>query len=249
MEELFFHVGKRSPDAPIEVYGCVTRGAAHSMGIPHTSVLLIPVTWDAQQGKPVIFVHKRSPFKATSPDSWDFCGGHLSFEEWHCKFLQNSLNGADLIERLSENTAVREANEELKCTPVFQFQSKHFHRFQTVGFFTCDNKHARGHNVEYSTAFVVTVPNKHTVEVWDTDREGERKLEVKSTTLETLLTQYKKSKEISGKANKESNETNSENEKFADGAGRILDELLNDPNLKNEFENLITSITKPSDVT
>lgn len=226
MEELFFYVNKPSQDAPIEVYGCVTRTVAHALGISHTSVLLVPVTWVDEQKEPVIFVHKRSSFKSTCPDTWDFCGGHLSFEDWHCRYLQSSLSGAHLIEQVAEHTAVREANEELKCDPVFEFRTKHIHRFRSVGYFECDNKHKRGHNVEFSTAFVVSVPEDRTVAVWDTDREGERQLEVKRFTLNALLSDFKNKKES-----------------FADGAGRILEKLLENSNLKAEFADLIESST------
>ena len=102
MEELFFLVTKRSPDSPIETIGCVTRTAAHTMGFVHTSVLLIPVTWDEQQDKPAVFIHKRSNVKRTSPNTWDFCGGHLSFSDWHCQYLQSELDSTHILERLAE---------------------------------------------------------------------------------------------------------------------------------------------------
>lgn len=227
MEELFFLVAKRTPDAPLKVCGCITRSMAHASGFPHTTVLLVPATWNEQQRQPVILMHKRSPHKRTCPNTWDFCGGHLTFKDWHCHCLQNSLNSLDLIERIAEQTALREANEELRCNPSFEFRPKDIHPFKPVGYFDCETKSQTSHNVEYSTAYVVVVPKDREISVWDTDKEGERRLEVKRVSLEELLEEFK-------------NEPTS----FADGAGRILEKLVEDDNLKSEFSKLLASITE-----
>lgn len=227
MEELFFLVSKRVQDASLEVCGCVTRTMAHALGFPHTTVLLIPCTYDRQQDKPVIFVHKRSPYKRTCPNTWDFCGGHLTFEDWHCHCLKSSLNTLNLIERVAEQTALREANEELKCDPSFEFRPKDMLSFKSVGYFDCVTKSEKSHNVEYSTAYVVSVPEDREVSVWDTDKEGERQLEVRRVSLEDLLQEYRE-KPTS----------------FADGAGRILKKLDDEVGLKSEFIELLANLTK-----
>ncbi|GAH68713.1 unnamed protein product, partial [marine sediment metagenome] len=114
MEELFFLVQRQSEGAALQVCGCVTRTMAHAAGFPHTTVLLVPVTWDQEHGGAMLFIHKRSPHKRTCPNTWDFCGGHLSFRDWHCHCLQSQLDTLNLIERVAEQTALREANEELR---------------------------------------------------------------------------------------------------------------------------------------
>lgn len=227
MEELFFLVAKKTPDAPLQVCGCVTRTMAHALGFPHTTVLLVPATWDQEQEGPVLFVHKRSPHKRTCPNTWDFCGGHLSFRDWHCHCLQNSLNMLDLIERTAEQTALREANEELRCNPSFEFRPKDIRLFKSVGYFDCETKSERSHNVEYSTAYVVTVPQDRSVSVWDTDKEGERPLDVRRASLEGLLGEFKEAPTS-----------------FADGAARILRRLGEDSSLESEFRQLLANSTE-----
>lgn len=231
MEELFFLVAKRTPDSPLEVCGCVSRTTAHLMGFPHTTVLLVPATWDQQRKEPAVFVHKRSPYKRTCPNTWDFCGGHLTFRDWHCHYLQNSLNTLHLIERLAEDTAVREANEELRCNPPFEFLPKHIHLFKSVGYFDCETKTDQSHNIEFSIAYLVTVPKDRDVSVWDTDKEGERKLEVKRFSLMELLNEFKKTPES-----------------FADGAGRILKKINEDSSLMSEFSELLAKITNKTNL-
>jgi len=230
MEELFFLVAKITSDSPLEVCGCVTRTMAHALGFPHTTVLLIPTTWDEKRHEPVIFVHKRSPHKRTWPNTWDFCGGHLTFKDWHCHCLQNSLNTLDLIERTAEQTALREANEELRCNPYFEFRPKDIRPFKFVGYFDCVTQSETSHNVEYSTAYVVAVPEDRNVSVWDTDKEGERKLEVRCVSLGELLEEFKNDK--------------NEPKSFADGASRILQKLVEERSLKSEFSELLAKVTK-----
>ncbi|MDO8587194.1 MAG: NUDIX hydrolase [Armatimonadota bacterium] len=229
MDELFFLVDRKTPDSSVELCGCVSRTTAHVLGFPHTTVLLLPATWDQPRNEPVVFVHKRSPVKRVSPNTWDFCGGHLSFDDWHCQYLRNSLNGSHLIERMAEDTAIREANEELKCSPEFQFAEKDIHRFKTVGYFDCNTKTDKSHNVEFSTAYVVTVPIDTDVAVWDTDREGERQLEVRGFSLAELAGEFARSEES-----------------FADGAGRILRRIVDEPALMMELSELLRTSTKPS---
>ena len=230
MEELFFLVAKRTSDACLEVCGCVTRTMAHALGFPHTTVLLVPATWDKERHEPVVFVHKRSPHKRTCPNTWDFCGGHLTFKDWHCHCLQSSLNTLDLIERTAEQTALREANEELRCNPSFEFRQKDIHPFKSVGYFDCVTKSKISHNIEHSTAYVVAVPEDRNVSVWDTDKEGERKLKVRRVSLEELLEEFKNDK--------------NESKLFADGAGRILQKLVEEGSLKSEFSELLVSVTE-----
>jgi 8-oxo-dGTP pyrophosphatase MutT (NUDIX family) len=222
MQELFVLVAKRSPHAPLEICGCVTRDAAHALGFPHTSAILAPVTWDESLVEPVILLHKRSPYKRTCPDTWDFCGGHLTFETSYLDLLERALDSQQLLERASLDTAVREANEELQCEPPFQFRSRHVHRFQAVGYFACETQGQRGKNVEFSTVYVVAVPGDRSVTVWDTDAKGERQLEVRRFTWPELLERYR-----------------DEPGTFADGAGRVLKKLSQDAKLNAEFERLV----------
>jgi 8-oxo-dGTP pyrophosphatase MutT (NUDIX family) len=225
MQELFVLVAKNSEENSLEVCGCVTRYAAHMFGFPHTSVLLVPVTWDSNLKEPVILMHKRSPYKRTSPNTWDFCGGHLTFDEKY--FSGKPWNSLYDLEYATDEAAVREANEELRCTPPFEFLRQHVRRFQSVGYFECWIKTLQGENREFSTAYVVIVPENTEIAVWDTDKEGERKLEVRRFTLSELFDFFER-----------------ERYSFADGAGRILLRLSKAPKLRSDFEQVLQDVTQ-----
>jgi len=190
MQELLILVAKKSPDSPLEVCGCVTRDAAHLFGFPHTSILLVPVTWDRDRMEPVVFLHKRSPYKRISPNAWDFCGGHLTFDESY--FPEGKWDSPYDLGRATDDAAVREANEELRCTPPFTFLPEHVRRFQPIGYFECETASERGKNREFSSVYIVAVPPDRIVTIWDTDTEGERQLEVRRFTWSDLLMFYQK---------------------------------------------------------
>jgi 8-oxo-dGTP pyrophosphatase MutT (NUDIX family) len=227
MSELFLLVDRKSPESPLQFLGCVSRDGAHRLGYRHTSVLLIPTTWDDKSNAPIIFVHKRSPYKLICPNTYDFCGGHITFEHWYCHYLENSFDSLPLLERAADETAIREANEELKCEPQIHFQHQHIFRFQSFGYFECDTISERGRNAEFSTAYFVAIPKSRQVTIWDTDIHGERELAVKKFGLANLLNQFQEKEEI-----------------FADGAGRILKKLIADPSLQKEFEQLLREVNQ-----
>ena len=60
----------------IRACGFVTRDLAHFHGVPHTSVLVVPVRV-VKSGTIEILVHRRPPDKKVSPDTWDTFGGHV----------------------------------------------------------------------------------------------------------------------------------------------------------------------------
>ncbi|RKZ84230.1 MAG: hypothetical protein DRR19_18010 [Candidatus Parabeggiatoa sp. nov. 1] len=227
MSELFLLVDRKSPDSPLQLFGCVSRDGAHQLGYRHTSVILIPTAWDDKCNAPIIFIHKRSPDKLICPNTYDFCGGHITFEHWYCHYLENAFDSLPLLERAADDTAIREANEELKCEPIFHFQHQHIFRFQSFGYFECDTKSERGHNIEFSTAYFVAVPKNRHVTIWDTDIHGERELTVTKFGLAELLNRFRE------------NEAD-----FADGAGRILKKLIAEPSLKEEFERKLIDVSQ-----
>ena len=226
MSELLVLIDKKSPES-LQLLGCVSRDSAHKLGYRHSSVLLIPTTWDDESKAPIIFVHKRSPYKVICPNTYDFCGGHIRFEHWYSHYLEKAFDSFPLLERAADETAIREANEELKCEPSFRFQHQHIFRFQSFGYFDCDTIFEGGRNAEFSTAYFVAIPKSRRVNIWDTDIHGERKLIVKKFGLPYLLSQFQEKEEL-----------------FADGAGRILKKLIAEPSLHKDFERLLRDVNK-----
>jgi 8-oxo-dGTP pyrophosphatase MutT (NUDIX family) len=200
---------------------------AHRLGEPHATVQLIAVRWE--EGGAQLLIHRRSPHKRTSPDSWDFCGGHLVYEE---KYREG--DGYNLSRAYDEG-AWREAAEEIHIQPCpcnscgastmqhIMLPPASFFRFKGVGYFECRSKIIGGLNVEYSTAYLVAIPNGHEVKVYDTvqidGKEVNEKLHHEWLTVEQLMQRFR-----------------DERIKFADGAERILKRLEAEEGLLREFE-------------
>jgi 8-oxo-dGTP pyrophosphatase MutT (NUDIX family) len=123
-------------DGPaIRASGFVTRDLAHFHGVPHTSVLVVPVRV-AESGKMEILVHRRPPGKKVSPDTWDTFGGHVDVSIQGGRLVPpaDKLDDTSVLHQLIDDTAIREANEEIKI-PGFQFSSAEVHRFGGYGDF------------------------------------------------------------------------------------------------------------------
>jgi 8-oxo-dGTP pyrophosphatase MutT (NUDIX family) len=225
MEEMLLIVTRESEVSEVEVRGCVSRDMVHVLGIPHTSVQLIPVGWDTVANEPVVFMHKRSPFKRVCPSSWDFCGGHVAYSAAY--FTGEPWCSPYRLDLAVQDTAVREANEELRCTPQHTFTTRDIHRFQQVGFFECETTTDLARNVEFSTCFVVAIPTGLTLSVWDEDRHGERQLEVRQFLWQELIRLFQ-----------------AQPDAFADGAGRILAKADAQPQLGLDLEQLTYSVAR-----
>lgn len=226
-QELFAIVEKQ--DDRIVVCGFATRDYVHGNSIRHMAVQIIPVALDGAGNDCIVFIHRRSPFKGTSPNKLDFCGGHITFDDQF--FPRLYWDAPVLLEKASHHTALREAREEIRCDPSIIFTEKNLYRFREVGAFRCDAQRDDGSiNREFSTAFVLGLPRKHKVTVWDTDRKGERQLEVKEKMFHELL------KEFTEKPND-----------FADGVSRILDKVSEDPYMQKELHNLMMDAAKVAD--
>ena len=224
-QELFVLVEKREDQ--IVVCGFATRNYVHNNSLRHMAVQVIPVALDSTGNNCIIFIHRRSPFKRTSGNKLDFAGGHITFDNQF--FPQLYWDAPVLLEKASLYSALREAQEEVRCEPPIEFTTKNIFRFSNVGAFECDalRDDRVSRNREFSTAFVLALPPNHKVTMWDTDREGEHQLEVTEITFEELLKEYK-----------------NKPEDFADGASRILDKVSKDPSLARELQKLIVEAAK-----
>lgn len=199
----------------LRVCGTVARDAAHAHGFPHVAVNLIPV----RRGKVVL--HKRSPHKIVCPNLWDFAGGHVEYSDDY-----GDLATYDL-ERASDDAAVREANEEIRCTPRYKFKLRDLPRVGNVGEFETRTPGPQSINVEHSTAYVVRVPFDRVVTMYDTDRFGERKLKTRESTFAALVAEFR-----------------SAPESFADGVSRILIRAAKHATLARHLEKAIANATR-----
>ena len=215
----------------IRACGFVTRDLTHFHGVPHTTVLIVPVRV-AESGKMEILIHRRPPDKKVSPDTWDTFGGHVEVSIQDGKLLPpgDKIEDRGELYQLINSTAIREANEEIKI-PNFQFTKDNLHKFGGYGDFEYGTHISGAENVEYSTIFVAVLP-KSAVSITAQDTVGRGGVEVevsnlklRSETLEDLLAEYSKKPS-----------------EFADGLGRILGQLVKVPGTRRSFETFLSSL-------
>jgi len=197
-------VGHEDPmqrQGKIVPYGCAARNLVHSPArIPHATVQIIPVRCGTRN----VFIHQRSKKVRTSPGAWDILGGHVAFE-------MALLSSPSSLSEASMTTALREAREEMLLKvdgKPYLIQQKDFKQVGEVGQFTCDEPK----NVEYSTAFVLCIPNRAVVSDSPFEyRDGTVEwLPVSEIRWDDLLNNYKVKKSA----------------EFADGISRILEHAL-----------------------
>ena len=144
--------------------GPVARDVAHSRGVPHGSALVaVVVGCTAQSGtEPCLVLQKRPACKDVCPGLWDVFGGHLAgggtmLDE------RASWEDGDYVERLYDETALREVNEEClvaswKGPNRWRFRRQHLMRFGEIGEFEHGLKDPYELNREYSTLYGAFVP-------------------------------------------------------------------------------------------
>lgn len=142
----------------------VSRKLAHENGIPHATVLVAVVVAQRHgdgQLVPHILLQRRPDSKMISPDKWDICGGHIEATPDVLANAENSCSPA-YLERLSDETAIREVNEEckvrLRSGGFLTFRHGHLRRFGCVAEFTHGLEDRAAPNREYSTLYVAFVP-------------------------------------------------------------------------------------------
>ena len=229
----------------IRACGFVTRDLAHFHGVPHTTVLIVPVrVVESGKGKNdgkkkdeariEILNHRRPIEKKVSPDTWDTFGGHVevSIEGGTILSPGDKIEDSSVLHQLIDLTAIREANEEIKISE-FQFTEKDVHRFGGYGDFECGTHDSAAENVEYSTLYVAVVPSRAiSIAAQDTVGRGGVEVEVtdlklRSSALEDLLTEYSKKPS-----------------EYADGLGRILEQLVRVPGTRRSFESFLKALTQ-----
>ncbi len=154
----------RSAQGTLRIAGLVARDVAHSRGVPHGSALVAVVVGRTAQNRtePCLVLQKRPACKDVCPGLWDVFGGHLAgggamLDE------RTSWEDGRYIERLYDETALREVNEEClvgagRGRNQWQFRRQHLMRFGDIGEFEHGLKDPHRLNREYSTLYGAFVP-------------------------------------------------------------------------------------------
>jgi 8-oxo-dGTP pyrophosphatase MutT (NUDIX family) len=203
-------------DTGLEVHGCITSGLAHQLRIPHTTVQLIPVFKGTQD----VLIHRRSANRRLYPNCIDFNGGHVGFD-------LALLNGSNGLLDVVIKTAIHEAREEIWLTVDGQpyiIPVTDVHMFTDLGEMFVNQPM----NVEYSTGFVVFLPNstsptEGTVKVFDDDLDGSvQEFDCERILLATMRQNFRDNPDD-----------------FADGASRILSRLDDNPDFEQKLMRII----------
>ena len=202
-DELFLRV-EYSDSGKLVARGPVSRSVAHECGVMHTSVIVLPYRTIGDQ-PPEIAVHRRSKHKRVSPNKRDFAGGHV--RNSGPIMDRKNWENAELLDRLSHETATRETQEEVICDPPRTFTLSDLRRIGELGEFVAGLDHPGSGNVEASSVYCVNTGDAK-VTMKDTDVTGEHELKLEWLTLDALLEEYRLNPGD-----------------FADGAGRVLKRL------------------------
>jgi len=226
-----------------KICGTVTRGVAHFHGVPHGAVNIANVMLKkvGTQVIPHILLHWRDRWKKTCPETWDICGGHLEANEI-IMLDKESWDSQEYIKDLFDKTAEREANEEfcIPSYPNFKFEKEHIKCYGGVGAFEYGFDSPTSTNREYSALYIAFVPEnvltinkqdelEQKVRVEDTvgtsgNPEEREALKLKLVTLDELVLDLSKNPSI-----------------FADGIGRIVERVKNEPYTRNELNRFLNS--------
>ncbi len=193
------------PDT-LKIAGMVERKYAHEHGIPHATVLLLVV--GASDSK--VAVYRRST-RQSYPGRRDFFGGHCTLGGLEVP----SLGGKRDIANLFRNTAIREANEELRMTRrdgrpfliTTKNASRYLRRLGGLGEFSV--RHPK--NVERSSLFTLRIPKGVSINPCDEVAGKTFPVRVEWLALRELLAEHQGNREG-----------------FADGADRILTRAAHD---------------------
>jgi len=106
-------------------------------------------------------MHKRSQAKDVSPGMWDFCGGHVRYDE--------DVVDHKTLEKHIDQEARREGAEELFGGRGLEETPGQWSRVSGIGELLLDSTL----NLEFATVFVVTIPSSRDIAIED-DVIGDR---------------------------------------------------------------------------
>lgn len=154
----------RSARGCVQVAGLVARNIAHTRGVPHGSVLVAVVIGRLTRNgtEPCVVLQKRPACADISPGLWDILGGHLVADKAMLPDRPLCVNES-YVERLFDETALREVNEECTVGAAnglnrWRFDRQHVVRFGQIGGFEHGLNDSQSLNREYSTFYGAFVP-------------------------------------------------------------------------------------------
>jgi 8-oxo-dGTP pyrophosphatase MutT (NUDIX family) len=143
--------------------GVVTRDVAHYQGVPHGSVQVAIIAPVAVAGKatPHVLLGWRSKWKKTSPETWDVCGGHVDADK---EILDSpAWDDQDYVKKIFDETAIREANEELHYKGKKPFSEANVKCFGGLGVFDCGFDDPQATNKEHSALYLAFIASSELV--------------------------------------------------------------------------------------
>lgn len=190
----------------MSIVGAEPRRVVHDRGLPHATVLILPVLGSSEDA----VVQKRPQGKSYA-GCRDFFGGHAC--------TTNRLTAARLsLQAVCDETVLREANEELRLRGPdglpFQLNLHDMGQFlrqiDVAGAFPC----ASPHNVEYSTLYVLRIPDRYTFQAMDDINGQFVSLPWEQLPLPAVIEDFQQYPD-----------------RYADGASRVLARLCSEPEI------------------
>jgi hypothetical protein len=201
-----------------KIKGFAERTWIHQQNLCHLTTLLIPI--DVINRK--VAIHTRSLKKRSWPGYKDFFGGHVSLDKDFWPFL---LGNPFDMEAIILSSGIREANEELRMldnagNPAI-IDSSYLTRFQSIGDFKWNNNS----NFERSTLYLIKIPQNYSIHPMDDVDNIFEPVVFEFKSLDEIITIYRE-----------------KSWKFADGAERILERLIQNEDLTQELKSIINRI-------
>lgn len=197
LDELLFAVELNRKNR-LNAGGVVTYSFAHKYGVMHTTVLIVLI----HRGSRTITLMQRPHSKRLYPGCWDITGGHVTAD-------LRAIGSPEKLEQVIDRTAVAEASEEAKVSvdgaPVMIDESS-IVRFSDYGELFAESPL----NVERSTGYCLFLDERSRVVCADENENGQHEtLNQRQVILPELKAEYGRNPDS-----------------FADGAGRLLERLL-----------------------
>lgn len=199
----------------LSAVGIADSDAAHRNGWCHTTVIAVPVL--AGTTPPVILLYRRGNNRKSSPGTLDLGGsGHV--EVFEPGFDLKTFNLESVILQNAIREAQEEIRDELRPDRPYEFVADDFRRFGQLG----EWSNTSLNNHEMSTLHFIRLPNNRNWVIGDGNQGYETSVKF---TLDGLMNSFLRSPED-----------------FADGVGRVLFKLSQDPDLRARFETELCAI-------
>ena len=208
----------------IKCYGWGAYDFVHQQGLRHLTVQIIPVVVDSKQKELNILLYRRSKHRTVGANQLDFCGGHVVFNDEYAR--SNEWNNIAFLSKASQDAALHEANEELVTGPKGEFGRDQLKIIGEFGEFKAQTVGENGRrNVEYSSVFSISIPKECVVRIREKVRGRYEEQNAERYKFDELIKIFQKTPND-----------------FADGAGRVLEKIVQSSGLKQDFLNLLSGL-------